>query len=71
MPGPSRYQGTGLLLSGSVHRLQDYSFLAIGVCPVPSEADLEASAGFLVGKVGACPLMGRAGSWPCGGKGHV
>ena len=35
------------------------------------ETGLEANAGFLVGRVGACPLVSGAGSWPSGGQGHV
>ena len=27
-------------------------------------------AGFLVGGMGACPLVGRPGSFPSGGQGH-
>lgn len=33
----------------------------------PPLAGLEASTGFLVGRVGACPLVVGAGSWPFAG----
>ena len=51
---------SGLFLADSFHRLQDHSFLACGVCPLVGESGLEACAGFLAGRVSACPLVGRA-----------
>lgn len=43
-------------------KLWDCSFLTSAVCPLVSEAGLEACSGFLVS---------RAGSWPSGRQGHV
>lgn len=54
-----------------VCRLQDYSFLASSVCPLVSEAGLEAFADFLVGGAGACLLVGGAGCWLSGGQGCI
>ena len=49
-------------------RLQDHSFLASGICPLVSEAGLEACAGFLVGGADAHPLAGGAQSGPLMGR---
>ena len=38
-----------------------------GVCPLVAEADLEAGAGSLEGRAGACPLMDGGGFWSSGG----
>ena len=54
-----------------VCRLQDHGFLASGVFPLLGEDVLVANSGFLEGRAGAFPLMGRAESWPSGGQGHV
>ena len=51
--------------------LQDYSFLASGVCSLVSEAGLEVCAGSLEREADPCPLVGRAGSWPSGGPDPV
>ena len=45
--------------------------LVSGVCPLVGEDDPGAWAGFLVEETGACPLVGRAGSCPSDGQGHV
>ena len=63
--------GSNLLLADSFHSLWGHSFLASGICPLVGEAGLEAYTGFMVGKAGACPLVGGPGSWPSGGQGHV
>ena len=63
--------GSDLCLWTRLHRLWDFSFLALGVCPLVGEAGLEAYASFLVGGAGACPLVGGAGSWPSCGQGCV
>ena len=57
--------------SDSVCRLQYHTFLASGDCPMMDEAGLEAHDVFLVEGVAACPLVGRAGSWPSGVQGCV
>ena len=49
--------GSDLSLQTQFCRLQDHSFLASGICPLVGEAGLEACAGFLVGGIGACPLV--------------
>ena len=41
------------------------------VSPLVGEAGLEACLGFLAGVAGACPLVGRAGFWPCDEQEHV
>ena len=69
-PAGSRVD-SDLCLWTQFHRLQACSFLPSGVCPLVGEAGLEACAGFLVGGVSACPLVGRAVSWPSGGQGSV
>ena len=60
--------GSGLLLVGSVPRLQDCSFLPSGICPLMGEAHLEPTADLLLGRamsgqgwvvMGLGPLMGR------------
>ena len=56
-----------LCLQSQFCSLQDSSLLPSGVCPPMGEANLGACAGFLVGGTGACPLVGRMGSWPSGG----
>ena len=53
---------------GWVCRQRDGSFLASDVSLLVGEAGLEASAGFLKGRAGDCPLVGGAGSWPSGGQ---
>ena len=53
-----------LLLAVSFCRLQDHSFLASGVYALVGEAGLEACAGLLARRAGACLLMGRARSQP-------
>ena len=45
--------------------------LASDVCPLVGEVCPGACARFLLGGTGACPLVGRAGSCPSGGQGHV
>ena len=59
------------LFVDSICRLQDCSFLASGVCPLVDEDGLEVCAGFLAGRVGACPLVGGTGSWSSGGQSHA
>ena len=63
--------GSGLLWVGWVCRLQDHGSLESGVCPLGGETGLEASASFLEGGAGACPLVDGAGSWSSGGQLHV
>jgi len=46
-------------------------FPCIWCLSLVSEALLEARAGFLEGRSGACILMGRAGLWSFGGQGHI
>ena len=65
--GPRVVSGLHLDL---VCRLPDCNFLASGVCPLVGEAGLEVCAGFLAGRVSACPQVGGAGCWPSGGQGH-
>ena len=42
-----------------------------GVLHLMSEIGLEASSGFLEGRVSVRPLEGRTVVWPSGGQGHV
>lgn len=42
----------------------EFWFSCIRVCPLVDEASLEASAGYLEGRAGACLLVGRTGSRP-------
>ena len=45
--------------------------LASGVCHLVGKVDLGACTNFLVGRTGACPLMGGAESCPSSGQGHL
>ena len=60
--------GSGLLWVDWVCRLWDCGFLVPGVCPLVSEADPEASSGFLDGRAGAWPLLGGTASQPSSGQ---
>ena len=59
------------MFADSAPRLQYSSFLASGVCPLVGEASPEACAGFLVGGISSCLLVGGAGSCPSPGQGPV
>ena len=65
--GPGSSWSQGMVWPAS----QDHSFLSSGVSPLVAEAGLETCAGFLERRASACPLVGRAGSWPSGGQGCV
>ena len=62
-----------------VQRLQDYGFLASGVCPLVGEAGLEVRADSLEGRARAQGILGLVPAhwWvelspgPSGGQGHV
>ena len=46
-------------------------FLASGVCPLVGEVGPGAYVGFLVGGIGACALVGGAGSCPSSRQDYV
>ena len=61
--------GSDMHLQTGFHSVPDHS-IASGVCLQVSDAGLQACTGFLVGGVGACPLVGGIEPWPSGGEGH-
>ena len=66
--GPGLCQGLVWLIVGSLTlQLQDHSSLASGVCALVGEAGLEASAGLLARRAGACLLMDKARPRPLWG----